>query len=106
MHHDIPPSLYRQGYPRGDEYNIAEPMGQIWLWTSIADLLVEQDPTYFTNFWTQPGYIGHDFPEAVNGDLINTTYFWSTDELPPAMFGALPAAAQSFNMTSSSQLMA
>ena len=66
-------SLYRQGYPRGDEYNIAEPMGQIWLWTSIADLLVEQDPTYFTNFWTQPGYIGHDFPEAVNGDLINTT---------------------------------
>ncbi len=37
--------LYRQGFPRGDEFMIGEPMGQIWLWTSIADLLVEQDPT-------------------------------------------------------------
>ncbi|MDO8363360.1 MAG: tannase/feruloyl esterase family alpha/beta hydrolase [Actinomycetota bacterium] len=64
-------SLYRQGYPRGDEYNIAEPMGQIWLWTSIADLLVEQDPTYFENFWTKPGYVGHDLPAAVESDLVD-----------------------------------
>ncbi|MGD9793505.1 MAG: hypothetical protein AB7V43_08475, partial [Acidimicrobiia bacterium] len=67
-------SLYRQGYPRGDEYNIAEPMGQIWLWTSIADLLVDQDPSYFENFWTRPGYVGHDLPDAVNGDLIDDTF--------------------------------
>ena len=64
-------SLYRQGYPRGDEYNIAEPMGQIWLWTSIADELVEQDPSYFENFWTKPGYVGHDLPSAVERDLID-----------------------------------
>ena len=49
------------------------PMGQIWLWTSIADLLVEQDPDYFTNFWTMPGYIGHDSPEVVVPDVIDVT---------------------------------
>jgi hypothetical protein len=30
-------SLYRQGYPRGDEFMIGQPMGQTWLWTSILD---------------------------------------------------------------------
>jgi hypothetical protein len=66
-------SLYRQGFPLGDEFMIFNPMGQIWLWTSIADMLVEQDPTYFENFWTKPGYIGHDLPEVVEGDLIDVT---------------------------------
>src|SRR5260370_7492966 len=47
------------------------PMGQIWLWTSIADLLVEQDPSYFRDFWRSPGYVGHDLPEAVLPDLID-----------------------------------
>jgi hypothetical protein len=63
--------LYEQGFPFGDEHMIFSPMGQIWLWTSIADLLVEQDPTYFTNFWTEPGYIGHDLPSAVEDDVID-----------------------------------
>lgn len=68
-------SLYRQGFPRGDEFMIATPMGQIWLWSSIADLLVEQDPSYFEDFWTKPGYVGHDLPAAVESDVIdvNTT---------------------------------
>jgi len=64
-------SLYRQGFPRGDEFMIATPMGQIWLWSSIADLLVEQDPSYFEDFWTKPGYIGHDLPSAVEHDVID-----------------------------------
>jgi Tannase and feruloyl esterase len=64
-------SLYRQGFPRGDEFMIATPMGQIWLWSSIADLLVEQDPSYFEDFWTKPGYIGHDLPSAVDDDVID-----------------------------------
>jgi Tannase and feruloyl esterase/PKD domain len=63
--------LYEQGFPFGDEHMIFSPMGQMWLWTSIADLLVEQDPTYFENFWTKPGYIGHDLPSAVEGDLLD-----------------------------------
>ncbi|MCW2526229.1 MAG: hypothetical protein JWM76_1089 [Pseudonocardiales bacterium] len=64
-------SLYRQGFPRGNEFMIATPMGQIWLWSSIADLLVEQDPSYFEDFWTTPGYIGHDLPVAVEADIID-----------------------------------
>ncbi|MBK9018952.1 MAG: alpha-E domain-containing protein [Sulfuritalea sp.] len=36
------------------------------------------------------------------GDLINTTYFWSTDELP----AGLPPPVQSFNMPVAGQLMA
>jgi hypothetical protein len=64
-------SLYRQGFPRGDEFMIATPMGQIWLWSSIADLLVEQDPSYFEDFWAKPGYIGHDLPSAVEADVID-----------------------------------
>lgn len=64
-------SLYRQGFPRGDEFMIASPMGQIWLWSSIAELLVEQDREYFTKFWTEPGYVGHDLPDAVSGDVLD-----------------------------------
>ena len=63
--------LYEQGFPFGDEHMIFAPMGQIWLWTSIADLTVEQDPEYFENFWTQPGYVGHDLPSAVEDDVID-----------------------------------
>jgi hypothetical protein len=64
-------SLYRQGFPRGDEFIIGEPFGQMWLWTSIAEMLVEQDPTYFEHFWTKPGYVGHDQPELVAPDVID-----------------------------------
>lgn len=64
-------SLYRQGFPHGNEFMIFTPMGQIWLWSSIADLLVEPDPTYFENFWTMPGYVGHDLPSAVESDIID-----------------------------------
>ena len=63
--------LYRLGYPRGDEYMIANPMGQIWLWTSIADMLQKDDADYFDAFWTKPGYIGHDMPQVFDGHLID-----------------------------------
>ncbi|MEO6091711.1 MAG: hypothetical protein ABIT04_01910 [Novosphingobium sp.] len=29
--------------------------------------VVAADPTYFTEFWTQPGYLGHDHPEQFEG---------------------------------------
>ncbi|MGO9102985.1 MAG: hypothetical protein ACLP9Y_27440 [Mycobacterium sp.] len=64
-------SLYRQGFPRGDEHMIAEPLGQTWLWTDMAQMLEEEDPTYFEDFWTKPGYIGHDHPELVADDVID-----------------------------------
>ena len=49
---------------------ISEPMGQMWLWTSLAEELYRDDRDYFENFWTKPGYVGHDSPELVEGDLI------------------------------------
>jgi hypothetical protein len=64
-------ALYRLGFPRGDEFMIGQPMGQIWLWSSMADTLLEQDPDYFEAFWTRPGYVGHDAPQLVRDDLID-----------------------------------
>jgi hypothetical protein len=64
-------NLYRLGFPRGDEFMIGQPMGQIWLWSSMADDLGAQDPEYFEDFWTKTGYVGHDSPELVAPDRID-----------------------------------
>jgi hypothetical protein len=32
--------------------------------------VVMADPTYFTDFWTKPGYLGHDHPEYLAKDRI------------------------------------
>jgi hypothetical protein len=64
-------NLYRLGYPRGDEFMISLPMGQMWLWTSTADMLQRDDAEYFKAFWSQPGYVGHDSPEYVRDDVID-----------------------------------
>ena len=69
--------LYRLGYPRGDEFMISQPMGQIWLWASIADSLQAQDPSYFESFWTNPGYVGHDQPSgSVDGSSTLILSVW------------------------------
>ena len=64
-------ALYRLGFPRGDEFIIGEPMGQMWQWAAEADSIYEQDPSYFENFWTVPGYVGHDLPQVVTPDRID-----------------------------------
>ncbi len=51
---------------------IGQPLGQLWLWTSMAESLEEQEPSYFENFWTEPGYVGFDQPDVVAGDIIDT----------------------------------
>jgi hypothetical protein len=66
-------NLYRLGYPRGDEWVIGQPSGTIWLWASMAERLVAEDADYFEAFWTQPGYVGHDSPQLVAADVIDTT---------------------------------
>ena len=63
-------NLYRLGYPRGDEFMIAQPMGQAWLWASVAERFQAEDP-YYQAFWTEPGHVGHDQPELVAKDIIN-----------------------------------
>lgn len=35
--------------------------------------VVMADPTYFTDFWTKPGYLGHDHPEYLAKDRIQYT---------------------------------
>jgi hypothetical protein len=64
-------TLYRLGYPRGDEFMITQQMGQIWLWSSMAERLQHDDPPYWDAFWTKPGHVGYDQPELVQGDLID-----------------------------------
>jgi hypothetical protein len=64
-------ALYKLGFPRGDESMIAQPMGQLWLWCSMAERITREDP-YFDRFWTQPGHVGFDHPELVRDDLIDT----------------------------------
>jgi hypothetical protein len=65
-------NLYRLGYPRGDEVMIGLPMGQIWVWSSFAERVSAEDP-YFDKFWTTPGFVGHDQPELLASDLLDTT---------------------------------
>jgi len=66
-------TLYRLGFPRGDEVMISQPMGQIWMWASMAERLQRDYPAYWTAFWTKPGHVGHDQPHLVAGDLVDTT---------------------------------
>ena len=66
-------TLYRLGYPRGDEFMLHQPMGQIWLWSSYAERLQKDHPEYWDAFWTKPGHVGFDSPQHVHGDLIHIT---------------------------------
>ena len=66
-------TLYRLGYPRGDEWVIGQPSGTIWLWCSMAERLQREHPEYFEAFWARPGYVGHDAPSLVTGDLVHAS---------------------------------
>jgi hypothetical protein len=64
-------TLYRLGYPRGDEFMISQPMGQIWFWSSYAARIQRDYPEYWEAFWTTPGHVGFDQPELVERDLMD-----------------------------------
>lgn len=64
-------TLYKLGYPRGDEFMISQPMGQLWMWCSMAQRISRDDP-YFERFWSESGHVGFDQPELVLTDLIDT----------------------------------
>jgi len=86
-------ALYRLGFPRGDEFIIGEPMGQMWQWAAEADSIYEQDPSYFENFWSKPGYVGHDLPQVVSHDQIEAQVTISRvlnaqDVMDDPLFGA------------------
>jgi hypothetical protein len=65
-------ALYHDGFPRGVEYMIAAPMGQISAWAWSAQQWHDADPDYYDHdFWTVPGYVGHDEPQHLAADLID-----------------------------------
>jgi hypothetical protein len=64
--------LYRAGFPRGGEFLMEYPREVIGVWSSwMADQLTTDDPTYFHDFWEQPGYAGHDAPKTLARLLID-----------------------------------
>jgi hypothetical protein len=50
---------------------IAQPMGQTWLWASMAERMQREDAAYFQAFWSRPGYVGHDLPQLVERDILD-----------------------------------
>lgn len=40
-------------------------LGYTGVFTSILDQIIKYDPRYFSDFWTEPGYLGADSPESL-----------------------------------------
>jgi hypothetical protein len=62
-------ALYKSGYPRGAT-------NQLWAssaWMFGMGGLRQTDPTYFEDFWSKPGYLGHDQPERLGRVLVDVT---------------------------------
>ena len=50
--------LYRCGFPRGAEAQLADHGQALNIWAWDAPTLLRTDPGYFADFWTVPGYAG------------------------------------------------
>jgi hypothetical protein len=59
--------MYRRGYPRGGENQLAP----FTPWAFPMYSIKEEDPSYFEDFWVKPGYLGHDAPELLKDVLIS-----------------------------------
>jgi hypothetical protein len=60
-------TLYRGGWNRGAET-------QLWAsasWMFGLAGLKANDPTYFDDFWSQPGYLGHDSPAQLSRVFVD-----------------------------------
>ena len=55
--------LYKCGFPRGVSLKDAFEAVLVWTWTAF--LFDQYDPTFFSDFWTKPGYVGHDNPQSL-----------------------------------------
>ena len=63
--------LYQSGFPRHMWLN--NPVEQVLVWSWMPQFYRRTDPTYFTDFWTKPGYAGHDGTDGVAEDVIDVT---------------------------------
>jgi hypothetical protein len=61
--------LYRRGFPRGAESQLAPFMA----WAFPFYTLKDNDPAYFLDFWSKPGYAGHDDPASLERYVVNET---------------------------------
>jgi hypothetical protein len=64
----------RFGFPPGAWFDIARiRAGYTMMWAAFAGPIAQVDPTYFTEFWTQPGYLGHDAPASLAAARLHDT---------------------------------
>ena len=59
--------MYRRGYPRGGENQLAP----FTPWAFPMYATKDHDAVYFEDFWNEPGYLGHDAPQLVEAVLVN-----------------------------------
>jgi hypothetical protein len=74
-------TLYRRGWPRHAE-------SQLWSfvsWLVILSGYKAADPTYFQDFWSKLGYLGHDNPERLAPVLVDQTL--TVAQVAPAQLG-------------------
>lgn len=48
-------------------------LGYTGVFASLMPTLAAGDPTYFTDFWSKPGYLGFDAPQSLRDARIRTT---------------------------------
>jgi hypothetical protein len=56
----------RMGFPPRAWFNEQKiAFGYTGVFTTLVDMIVDGDPTYFDDFWTKPGYLGANPPESL-----------------------------------------
>jgi hypothetical protein len=56
----------RMGFPPRSWFNVQKiAYGYTGVFTTLVDMIVDGDPTYFDDFWTKPGYLGANPTESL-----------------------------------------
>lgn len=64
----------RFGFPPGAWFDVVRVRaGYTMMWAAFAGPIAQVDPTYFSDFWSVPGYLGHDAPESLRAARVKTT---------------------------------
>ena len=50
-----------------------KPVQQVLVWSWMPQFYRRTDPTYYTDFWTKPGYTGHGGADGMAEDVIDVT---------------------------------
>jgi hypothetical protein len=61
--------MFRRGYPRG----AASQLAKFTPWAFTMYVVLDEDPAYFQDFWTLPGYLGADAPERLAPYVVKRT---------------------------------